>query len=84
MAKVYELRPYEAIGDLSFGMSRSEVNTLLGECRSTCMYGFPTQDRVMDNYGDKHALFSNKGRLEAVEILPMLLEEDSFIMYHGT
>ncbi len=79
MIKIMKLKPYESIGNLVFGMTRNEVKNYLGECRSTYMYGYPVEDRFLDNYGDMHALFNNQQLLEAVEIFPDLQEDELWI-----
>ena len=46
MSKEYELFPYRGIGELFFGMTREEIQRLLGKPISSNKYGFPIQDRI--------------------------------------
>ena len=43
MSKEYELFPYRGIGELFFGMTREEIQRLLGKPISSNKYGFPIQ-----------------------------------------
>ena len=61
MSKKYELFPNKGIGELFFGMTRDEVQQLLGNPISSTKYGFPIQDSILDDYGFFYTLFSNKG-----------------------
>lgn len=81
MIKVMKLKPYESFGKLVFGMTRNEVQKILGERRSTCTYGYPVEDRFLDNYGDMHALFNNQQLLEAIEIFPILQKNELYIEF---
>ena len=62
----HELIPYVKIGQLQFGMPRSEVRNLLGNFRDF-LYGFPIRDNFADDFGKRHALYDKSGMLEAVE-----------------
>ena len=75
MSKKYELFPNKGIGELFFGMTRDEVQQLLGNPISSTKYGFPIQDSILDDYGFFYTLFSNKGVLEAVEFFPQFTKE---------
>ena len=60
MSKEYELFPYRGIGELFFGMTREEIQRLLGKPISSNKYGFPIQDRILDDYGFFYTLFNNQ------------------------
>lgn len=73
---------YEKVGDLSFGMSRENVTNICGEIIFSCMYGFPVEDRFLDDYGEIHTLCNNQGLLEAIEIFPDMTTEPYSLIYH--
>ena len=75
MSKEYELFPYRGIGELFFGMTREEIQRLLGKPISSNKYGFPIQDRILDDYGFFYTLFNNQMTLEAVEFFPEYTKE---------
>nr|MBP3681354.1 hypothetical protein [Clostridia bacterium] len=75
MSKKYELFPNKGIGELFFGMTRDEVQQLLGNPISSIKYGFPIQDSILDDYVFFYTMFSNKGVLEAVEFFPQYTKE---------
>ena len=75
--------PYVQIGDLVFGMERGIVKGKCGECLSSCMYGYPIEDRYLDNYGYMHTLCNNKQFLEAIEIFPDISKEEIVLEYNG-
>lgn len=76
MSKEYNLFPYKGIGEFIFGMSRNDVQQMLGQPISSNKYGFPIEDRVFDDYGFFYTMFSNQGVLEAVEFFPEYSEEE--------
>lgn len=82
MNKEYELYPYKGIGEFVFGMSRNEVRKILGQPISSNKYGFPIEDRILDDYGFFYTMFSNQGVLEAVEFFPEYTEEE-IVWYYG-
>lgn len=74
--------PYKRIGDLIFGMPREEAKKLCGEIKSSCMYGYPVEDRYLDDFGDFHILCSNKELLEAVELFPDIASEEICLIFN--
>lgn len=48
----------------------------------SCMYGYPVEDRFLDNYGYMHTLCSNKEILEAVELFPDISLQ-AFLLKYG-
>lgn len=83
MDKILVFIPYQKLGGLDFGMSREQVWEICGEPVSSCMYGFPIENRYLDDYGSFHALCSSKQVLEAVELFPDTSAEDIFLEYNG-
>ena len=83
MSKEFIFVPYEQVGELKFGMKRSEISGICGEYETSCMYGYPVEDRYLDNYGYMHTLCNNKELLEAVELLPITSSEDICLNYQG-
>lgn len=83
MTGVLKLIPYEQIGNLVFGMERSQAEKICGERISTCMYGYPIEDRYLDDYGYMHTLCNNSQCLEAVEFFPDISEEEIHLEYDG-
>ena len=81
--KILKFIPYEQVGDLIFGMEREVVKAKCGQCLSSCMYGYPVEDRYLDDYGNMHTLCNNKQRLEAVEIFPDISTEEFVLEYNG-
>lgn len=75
--------PYEQVGDLIFGMEREVVKEKCGQCLSSCMYGYPVEDRYLDDYGHMHTLCNNKQRLEAIELFPDISTEEFVLEYNG-
>lgn len=63
-------------------MSRKEVKEICGESISSCMYGYPVEDRFLDNYGYMHTLCSNREILEGVELFPDISPQ-AFILKYG-
>ena len=76
MSKEYKLIPYKSLGDLVFGMSRDEVQQLLGKPISSIKYGFPIQERILEDYGFFYTLFSKQDILEAVQFFPQYTKEE--------
>lgn len=76
--------PYKRIGDLVFGMSRDEVREICGDCRFSRMYGYPNENRYLDDFEYMHGLYSSDLVLEAVELFPVTsLEYMGFYIYVG-
>lgn len=83
MKKSFEFVPYKKIGDLIFGMPRKKAKELCGEVKSSCMYGYPIEDRFLDNFGSLHILCNNKELLEAVELFPDIAFEEMSLIFNG-
>lgn len=81
MSKEYKLIPYNSIGELVFGMSRDEVQQLLGKPISSNKYGFPIQDRILDDYVFFYTMFSKQGVLEAVQFFPQYTKKEIILSY---
>lgn len=71
MNKSFVFIPYEQIGDLVFGMTRDQVRKICGECKFSRMYGYPVENRYLDDFGYMHGLYSSEHILEAVELFPV-------------
>lgn len=50
MRKSFVFIPYKRIGNLIFGMSREEAKELCGQIKSSCRYGYPVEDRFLDDF----------------------------------
>lgn len=83
MKKTFEFVPYKKIGDLIFGMPRKKAKELCGEVKSSCMYGYPIEDRFLDDFGSLHILCNNKELLEAVELFPDMALEEMSLIFNG-
>lgn len=81
MGMVFEFIPYQQVGELVFGMSRKEVKELCGVSISSCMYGYPVEDRFLDDYGYMHTLCNNRELLEGVELFPDISPEPLILKY---
>ena len=81
MRKFFEVVPYQQVGDLRFGMPRKEAQRICGERVSTCMYGFPVEDRYLDSFGFMHTLCNNRELLEGVELFPDVSVEELVLNY---
>lgn len=81
MGMVFEFIPYQQVGKLVFGMSRKEVKEVCGESISSCMYGYPVEDRFLDDYGHMHTLCNNRELLEGVELFPDISSEPLILKY---
>lgn len=81
MGMVFEFIPYQQVGELVFGMSRKEVKELCGVSISSCMYGYPVEDRFLDDYGYMHTLCNNRELLEGVELFPDISPESLILKY---
>lgn len=75
--------PYEQVGELIFGMERGKVEKICGIRISTCMYGYPIEDRYLDDYGYMHTLCNNKQVLEAIEFFPDISMDDIYLEYNN-
>ena len=83
MRKSFVFVPYERVGDLIFGMSREKAKEICGEVISSCMYGYPIEDRYLDDFGDFHILCNNRELLEAVELFPDIASEEISLIFNG-
>lgn len=83
MSKTFVFVPYKRVGSLEFGMKRSEISEIYGECKNSSRYGYPVEDGYMDNYGYMHTLCDKNENLEAVELLPFLAAEELNIEFGG-
>lgn len=83
MGKSFIFVPYKRIGNLVFGMHREEAQKLCGKIKSSCMYGYPVEDRFLDDFGDLHILSNNKELLEAVELFPDISSQEMSLIYNG-
>lgn len=81
MGKVFDFVPYKKCGGLHFGMHRDVVQKICGQKVSSCMYGYPVQDRFLDSYGFMHTLCNNQQLLEGVELFPDVSTEPLFLRY---
>ena len=75
--------PYEQVGELIFGMERGKVEKICGIRISTCMYGYPIEDRYLDDYGYMHTLCNNKQVLEAIEFFPDISMDNIYLEYNN-
>ena len=76
----YQFVPYKSVGEYYFGMKRFEIKSVLGEPFSSYMYGYPVEDRFLDDYGFFHTLCSNKSELEAIELFPDVLTDNVIVL----
>lgn len=76
MSVQFKFVPYKRLGDLVFGMKREEVKELLGEPISSQKYGYPNEDRFLDDYGFFYAMCSKDEILEAIEFFPSYSKEE--------
>lgn len=83
MIVLMKLIPYRQVGDFVFGMERSQAEKMCGKRISTCMYGYPVEDRYLDDYGYMHTLCNNRQLLEAVEFFPDISTEEMYLEYDG-
>lgn len=83
MRKSFVFVPYKKVGDLIFGMSREKAKEICGEIRSSCMYGYPIEDRYLDDFGDMHILCNNKELLEAIEFFPDIALVEISLIFHN-
>ncbi len=83
MIKTLVFVPYQQLGPLEFGMSQEQVRKACGEPISSCMYGFPVENRYLDDYGTFHTLCSSNQLLEAVELFPDTSAEDIYVECKG-
>lgn len=83
MKKTFVFVPYQRIGDLIFGMPRKKAKELCGEVQSSCMYGYPIEDRFLDSFGSFHILSNNNELLEAVELFPDIATEEMSLIFNG-
>lgn len=81
MSMVFDFIPYQQVGKLVFGMLRQEVKEIYGESTSSCMYGYPVEDRFLDDYDYMHTLCSNRELLEGVELFPDISPETLILKY---
>ena len=81
MSKIFDVVPYQKVGELSFGMPRKKVQEICGQYVSSCMYGYPVQNRYLDSYGFMHTLCSNQQLLEGVELFPDISSEHLILKY---
>lgn len=81
MNMVFRFVPYKQVGKLLFGMSRKEVKEICGESTSSCMYGYPVEDRFLDDYGYMHTLCNNRELLEGVELFPDISPQALILKY---
>ena len=76
MKKSFIFVPYKRVGDLVFGMSREKAQKICGKVKSSCRYGYPVEDRFLDDFGDLHILCNNRELLEAIELFPDISSEE--------
>lgn len=79
--KKYEFIPYKNVGLLDFGMTRIKIKNLIGSPILSSIYGYPVEDRYLDDYNFFNILYSNKEKFEAIEIFPDMLDDDIFLNY---
>ena len=75
MLTEYKIEPYQRIGEYFFGMSRDAIKRIMGDPVSTAKYGYPVEDRLLDDYGFLYMLYNNKSLFEAIEIYPAYTED---------
>lgn len=51
MSIEYQFVQYKSVGEYYFGMKRFEIKSKLGELLSSYKYGYPVEDRFLDDYG---------------------------------
>lgn len=78
----YEFIPYKCVGRYYFGMLRNEIKRFLGEPFSSYMYGYPIEDRFLDDYGFFHILCNSKCRFEAIELFPDVLSDNNIVLLY--
>lgn len=83
MKKSFMFVPYERVGELIFGMSREKAKEFCGEVVSSHMYGYPEEDKYLDDFGDFHILCNNRELLEAVELFPDIASEEISLIFNG-
>jgi hypothetical protein len=81
MSKIFDVVPYQRVGRLSFGMPRKKAQEVCGQRVSSCMYGYPVQNRYLDSYGFIHTLCSSQQLLEGVELFPDVSPEPLILKY---
>ena len=77
----YKLEPYKRIGEYYFGMSRDAIKEIVGNSISTTKYGYPLEDRILDDYGFLYILYDNKSLFEAIEIYPEYTKDVIIFIY---
>ncbi len=83
MSKEYNFIPYKSIGEFIFGEERNKVISIAGKIESSTMYGYPVENRFLDNFGYCHTLCNSNGLLEAIELFPDISSEELFINFNG-